>query len=238
VRFFASLSAACFRPVVFRAAIVRAGTRSASGWFSRCGFAQIIGERMPNVSGFEVLSKSSPMELRNYPFRILAGVRNKWYPQIMDLKKSANWKRASTVVEFEINRDGSMGDLRTIESTGDASLAAAACQAISSAAPFPILPDTYPGHTLRFRYHFGYDQPATPEAPMCNGPNLGAHPADYVVRKVGNGIVASHLFSGPRIFRGSPQNEVSKQGEIGRDRGPGRHVHRSLRFSASWPRFG
>jgi len=152
------------------------------------GSTQIKDERVPNVSGFEVLSKSTPMELRNYPFRVLAGVRNKWYPQIMELKKSANWKRASTVIEFEINRDGSVGDLRTMESAGDASLDAAASQAISSAAPFPMLPDTYLGQTLRFRYHFGYDQPVSPDAPMCNGPNLGAHPADYVVRKVGSGI--------------------------------------------------
>ena len=156
------------------------------------GSSQIIGERVPNVSGFEVLSKSTPMELRNYPFRVLAGVRNKWYPQIMDLKKSANWKRASTGIEFDINRDGSVGNLRTIESSGDTSLDAAASQAILSATPFPVLPETYPGQTLRFRYHFGYDQPVSPEAPMCNGPNLGAHPADYVVRNVGNGIAPPH----------------------------------------------
>ena len=158
---------------------------------------QAAGKRVPNVSGFEVLSKGTPMELRNYPFRVLAGVRNQWYPQLAELKKSSNWKRGTTVIEFAINRDGSLGEMRTVESAGEASLDAAASQAISSAAPFPILPDTYPGQTLRLRYHFGYDKPMSPEAPLCNGPNLGAHAADSVVHKVGNGVAPPHATFSP-----------------------------------------
>ncbi|HST10982.1 MAG TPA: energy transducer TonB [Terriglobales bacterium] len=149
-------------------------------------------QRVPNISGFEVLTKATPRELRNYPFRILAAVRNKWFPQLRELEKSAALKTGATVIEFEINRDGSLGDMRTIDSTGDAALDAAASQAISKAAPFPALPETFPGQKLRLRYHLGYDQPASAEAPMCNGPNLGAHPADYVVRKVGNGVMPPH----------------------------------------------
>jgi len=156
------------------------------------GSTQTVGERVPNPSGFEVLSKGTPQELQNYPFRVLGGVRKRWYPQLAELKKSANWKRGTTVIEFQINRDGSLGKMRTVESSGEASLDAAASQAISSAAPFPILPDTYPGKTLRLRYHFGYDQPLSPEAPLCNGPKLGAHAADRALYKVGNGVAPPH----------------------------------------------
>jgi TonB family protein len=151
-----------------------------------------LNQRVPSVSGFEVLTKATPRELRNYPFRILAGVRNKWFPQLRELEHSTDWKQAASVIEFEINRDGSLGDMRTIDSTGDAALDAAASQAISKAAPFPALPDTFPGQRLRLRYHFGYDQPASADAPMCSGPNLGAHPTDYIVRKVGNGVIPPH----------------------------------------------
>ena len=159
---------------------------------------QATGERVPNVSGFAVLSKATPQEIRNYPFRILAGVRNKWFPQLRELEKSSSdWKPATAIVEFEINRDGSLGDVKTIESAGEASLDTAASQAISLAAPFPILPETYPGQKLRLRYHFGYDQPASPEAPMCNGPNMGAHASDYVVHKVGNGVAPPRPISSP-----------------------------------------
>jgi TonB family protein len=158
---------------------------------------QAIGERVPNVSGFEVLSKATPQELKNYPFRILARVRNKWFPELRELEKSTGWKQGIAVVEFEINRDGSLGEMRVVDSAGNASLDAAASQAISAAAPFPVLPETYPGQKLPLRYRFGYDQPARPEAPMCKGPNLGAHPTDYVVRKVGNGVEAPRPTSSP-----------------------------------------
>ena len=89
---------------------------------SAAGSTQTVGERVPNASGFEVLSRGTPQELKNYPFRVLAGVRNRWYPQLAELKKSANWKRGTTVIEFAINRDGSLGEMRTVESAGEASL--------------------------------------------------------------------------------------------------------------------
>ena len=151
---------------------------------------QAIAERVPNVTGFEVLSKATPQELKNYPFRVLAGIRNHWFPQLRELQKSADWKPGTAVVEFEINRDGSLGDLKVVDSAGNAALDTAASQAISTAVPFPILPETYPGQKLRLRYRFGYDQPTSSDAPMCSGPNWGAHPSDYQVRKVGNGVEA------------------------------------------------
>ena len=154
------------------------------------GSGQAVAERVPNVSGFEVLSKATPRELKNYPFRILAGVRNHWFPQLRELEKSADWKPGTAVVEFEINRDGSLGETMVVDSAGNAALDTAASQAISMAGPFPILPETYPSQKLRLRYRFGYDQPTSPEAPMCSGPNWGAHSTDYQVRKVGNGVEA------------------------------------------------
>jgi TonB family protein len=153
---------------------------------------QAIAERVPNVSGFEVLSKTTPQEIRNYPFRILAGIRNRWFAQLRELEKSTDWKPGTALVEFEINRDGSLGEMKVVDSAGNVALDTAASQAIATAVPFPILPETYPGQKLRLRYHFGYDQPTSSEAPMCNGPNWGAHPTDYQVRKVGNGVEAPH----------------------------------------------
>lgn len=184
----------CLRPlpILLLAALPLWAQDSAQPADSLASASPQTSERVPNVSGFALLSKSTPMEFGNYPFRILPRIRNHWYPQIAELKRSPNWKRGTSVIEFGINRDGSVGEMRTVESAGDASLDAAASQAISLAAPFPALPDTYPGQTLRLRYHFGYDQPVSAEAPLCNGPNLGAHPTDYMVRKVGNGVAAPH----------------------------------------------
>jgi TonB family protein len=154
-------------------------------------------QRVSNTSGFELLSRATPQELGNYPFRILAGVRNHWFPQLRELRKSGAWKQGAVAIEFEINRDGTLGDVKTLGSAGNPALDAAASQAITSAAPFSALPNTYRETMLRLRYYFGYDQPVNPVAPVCNGPNWGAHAAAYPVRRVGNGVSAPHATSAP-----------------------------------------
>jgi len=161
------------------------------------GSSRRVIERVPNFSGFEVLSKTTPQELKNYPFRVLAGVRNRWLPQLTQLEKTGGWKQGTTVVEFEVNRDGSLGNLKTVESAGEAILDEAASQAISSGAPFPPLPDSYPDKKIRLRLHFGYDPPASADAPLCHGPNMGAHSAVYVLRHVENGLTPPHATHAP-----------------------------------------
>jgi len=141
------------------------------------------------ISGFEILNGGkNPNDLGKYPDQILAKVRSKWYPQILDLQKSIGRKQGITEIGFEIGNDGSLGKVTTVESAGDASLDAAASLAILSSAPFARLPDAYHERALKIRMHFGYDQPDSAEAPFCDGPNWGAHPAAYVLHYVGNGV--------------------------------------------------
>ena len=145
-------------------------------------------ERTLNTSGFEVLSQATPTELSDYPFRALARVRNQWFPHLRELRNSPGWKSGETVIELEILGDGSLGTVRKVESAGSNELDAAASQATTSAAPFPALPGTYPGKNLKLRFHFGYDRVAAPEAPLCQGPNWGAHTAVRLMRKKENGV--------------------------------------------------
>jgi TonB family protein len=90
-----------------------------------------------------------------------------------------------------------LGNLKTVESAGEAILDEAASQAISSGAPFPPLPDSYPDKKIRLRLHFGYDPPASADAPLCHGPNMGAHSAVYVLRHVENGLTPPHATHAP-----------------------------------------
>ncbi len=141
------------------------------------------------VSGFEILNGGkNPSDLGQCPDQILAKVRSKWYPQILELQKSIGRKRGVTVIDFEIGDDGSLGKVTPVESAGYASQDAAASLAILRSAPFARLPEAYHGKALKIRMHFGYDQPATAEAPFCDGPNWGAHPAAYALHYVGNGV--------------------------------------------------
>jgi TonB family protein len=164
--------------------------------------SQADGERRTNVSGFEGRYNE---DLGFYPSQVLAKVRARWYPQIPDLQKSIGKKQGTTVIEFEIKHDGSLRKVRTIQSSGDISMDATASQAISSAAPFDRLPGAYKGNLLVMRMHFGYGQPRSAEAPMCDGPNWGAHPMPkMVVRQVGRGVT-------PPKATFSPDPEYSEQ---------------------------
>ncbi|MGB9073596.1 MAG: energy transducer TonB [Terriglobales bacterium] len=158
------------------------------------------------VSGFEILTRErNPNDLGQYPLQILATVRSKWYPQIPELDKSIGRKRGITVIEIEIGRDGSLGKITKVESAGDTSLDTAASEAISSSAPFSRLPQAYHGKVLKMRMHFGYDQPASAEAPFCDGPNWGAHPAAYILHQSGDGVT-------PPKATYSPDPEYSEEG--------------------------
>lgn len=154
-------------------------------------------ERVPNTSGFEVLSKATPSEINNYPFRVLGAARNHWFPHLRELRNSPGWQSGETVIEFEIRRDGSLGEVKTVHSAGSNDLDAAASEAITSAAPFPALPGTYPGNNLKMRFHFGYDQPPSADAPLCQGPNWGAHTDVLLMRKAENGVTPPRAISAP-----------------------------------------
>jgi len=144
------------------------------------------------VSGFEVVNGTKEVkDLGFYFSQILFKVRGKWYPQIPGLQQAIGKKSGTTVVEFEVNQDGSLGKARTIESAGDMSMDAAASQAIYSSAPFARLPEAYPEKLLTMRMHFGYAQPASAQAPTWDGPNWGAHPAgNAVLHQMGHGVTA------------------------------------------------
>lgn len=158
------------------------------------------------VSGFEILNQGrDPDALGFYPNQILAGVRSKWYPQMPELQKSIGRKWGITVIEMEIDRDGSLRKMATVQSTGDASLDDAATLAISSSAPFARLPEAYREKSLKMRMHFDYEQPTGGEALFCDGPNWGAHPAGYALHRVGDGIT-------PPKATHAPDPEYSEKG--------------------------
>jgi len=140
------------------------------------------------ASGFRILNKRAAGNNFNFDATvILSKVRDKWYPQIPELQKSVR-QQGTTEINFEIQRDGSLGKLTTVKSAGDAAMDSAASESITSAAPFAALPDKFPDKTLKLEIFFGYDQPANPAAPFCDGPDSGAHTANFPLHKIGHGV--------------------------------------------------
>jgi TonB family protein len=105
-------------------------------------------------------------------------------------------QRGTTVVEFEIKIDGSLGKIRTIKSSGLGSLDNIAKQAIVASAPFARVPKAASKKTLRLQMFFGYNQPSSPDAPVCDGLNWGAR-SGKELHRVGSGVKPPHAVYSP-----------------------------------------
>jgi TonB family protein len=142
-----------------------------------------------NASGYEILTKTLKGDPGSYADRILQAVREKWYPLIPKSTESSNKDRGATVIEFVVRREGTLGRMRMVESSGNKSLDAFAWNGIKSVASFAPMPPDFHLKSLRLRFHFGYNQ-ATADRPTCN--RLG--PDVYFV---GREIKAPHAVNSP-----------------------------------------
>ena len=140
-----------------------------------------------NTTGIELLSKAVELDSGLYLGKVLAAIRDKWYPKLPELQNSTEWKPGTTVIELEIEKKvGSLKKMRTIASAGQTALDQAAADAIASSAPFGPVPNVYTDKALKLRMHFGYHQPTNAAAPICDDRN---HPErQNVLHETGKGI--------------------------------------------------
>lgn len=153
-----------------------------------------------NTSAYQVRSKSIGKDWGPYPDRVLMKIRGKWYPLIAPDPPSTT--SGTTVIEFTINQDGSLGAIENVGSAGDSRLDAAARDAISAAAPFRPLPADYQQGSLKLRYRFGYNQETSDDRPLCGPPRSDVY-------RIGGRVTA------PRpLYQPNPQySEEARQGK-------------------------
>jgi TonB family protein len=142
-----------------------------------------------DASAFQVLNKTTGKELGIYPDRVLAMVRKKWYP-LVSRAQASGARTGTTVVEFTVQRDGTLARVKKTLSANDSALDEAASQAINEAAPFPPLPSEYRDKSLTMRYTFGYNQQPTADRPLCGKPRTDSF-------RRGPGVVAPRALVSP-----------------------------------------
>jgi TonB family protein len=86
-----------------------------------------------------------------------------WYLAAIHRKVTERWEGRALqgrqpVVTFEIARDGQVSNLAVKESSGNPHYDRTAMRAIAEAAPFPRLPDEFPGSMLRVHMGFTFAQ--------------------------------------------------------------------------------
>jgi TonB family protein len=91
------------------------------------------------------------VDVRDFPYA--------WYLVAIHRQVTESWEGRGLpgrqpVVTFEIARDGRVSNVTVKESSGDSSYDRSAARAITEAAPFPRLPDEFPGAALRVQLGF------------------------------------------------------------------------------------
>ena len=86
-----------------------------------------------------------------------------WYRAAVQRKITERWEGRALqgrqpVVVFEIARDGQVSNVAIKDSSGNRYYDHTAMRAIADAAPFPRLPDEFPGSVLRIHLGFNFAQ--------------------------------------------------------------------------------
>jgi TonB family protein len=107
----------------------------------------------------ELESDPQGADFKPYLARILAIVRSNWRTVIPESVRMGT-RRGRTVVEFAINRDGSIPKLVIADPSGSEPLDRAAVAGLSMSNPLPPLPSDYKGLQVRLAFSFSYNMPA------------------------------------------------------------------------------
>lgn len=117
----------------------------------------------PNFSteGPLILSDTRGVDFGPYLARVVSAVRRNWYAVIPESARLGQKGRVAVV--FEILKDGSVPQLRLVQSSGADPLDRAALSGIRASVPFDPLPPEFTGNHLVlqfiFLYNLGYGSP-------------------------------------------------------------------------------
>jgi TonB family protein len=118
-----------------------------------------IGRIPAQHAAVELQSDPQGADFKPYLARILAIVRSNWRTVIPESVRMGT-RRGRTVVEFAINRDGSIPKLVIADPSGSEPLDRAAVAGLSMSNPLPPLPSDYKGLQVRLAFSFSYNMPA------------------------------------------------------------------------------
>jgi len=107
----------------------------------------------------DILTDTRGVDFGPYLTRVLHDVRTQWYRVIPDSSRVPIMKKGTVLVGFRIAKDGAVGDLHYVQSSGDNALDEAAREGIASSAPFLPLPNEFQCQYIALQFHFYYNPP-------------------------------------------------------------------------------
>ena len=119
----------------------------------------LTGQQGAQHAGVELKSDPQGIDMRPYLAQILSIVRGNWR-RVIPQSARMGALRGRTIIEFIINRDGSIPKLVTAESSGIDPLDRAAVAGLSMSNPLPPLPSDFKGEQVRLAFSFAYNMAA------------------------------------------------------------------------------
>jgi TonB family protein len=109
-------------------------------------------------SNLQLLSDSAGFDFKPYMLRVLAAVRRNWMAVIPESAHTG--RRGQVVLQFIIDKSGSVPKLVIASSSGTEAFDRAAVAGVSASSPFPPLPAEFKGDQIRLQLAFSYNSPA------------------------------------------------------------------------------
>lgn len=131
------------------------------------------------LSAVDILTDTQGIDFGPYLKSLLSRVRENWFAHIPELVEQRTGKLA---IEFTVQRDGHISDMKLIATSGDVMLDRSAWDGIRSSNPFPKLPEGFYGPQLTLRCRFFYN-PAQFDLTDHVRPEVGRDPVQHVVLK-------------------------------------------------------
>ncbi len=108
-----------------------------------------------SIPGAQILSDTQGVDFGPYLARIIYTVRQNWYAVIPESARLG--EKGRVMLDFDIQKDGSVPGLELAASSGAEPLDRAAEAAINASTPFPPLPSEFHGNHLKLRFIFLYN---------------------------------------------------------------------------------
>lgn len=108
------------------------------------------------VPGLTVNSDLKGFSIKSYAEGIMRSIRGNWYAVIRESVADAEKRKGQVVVAFTVLRDGSVTDIRVVNSSGEDDLDNSAVEGLRRAAPLAPLPQGLQLEELQLRFHFKF----------------------------------------------------------------------------------
>jgi TonB family protein len=124
-----------------------------------------LARQVQASAGIEVISDPQGVDFNPYLSQeVLPKIQRAWYGEAMKIGINAAGKKGRVVVEFAVEKDGSVTGVKLKESSKEDALDEAAGAAITGASPFAPLPAKFRGKSVAMRFLCEYN-PGTGTSP-------------------------------------------------------------------------